>query len=259
MNVFLVPVGDGFALILTRTNSHAPDLVEKALDKTLSDLDVEYLDLYLMHWPVAPSPNGGNQIDYVDVCLPPSIIGLALTRKQTWNAMSSLPSSKVRHIGVSNFSPNQLYRLIASSGVKPTVHQMELHPYLQQRDWVKWHNDNGINITAYSPLANSNPTYGDPSDTPPLLLKNTIMREIAEKRRCTAAQVALEWGMQRGTSVIPKSGHADRIKENFKASISGLLAEDLDIIEEMGKKNLKRFNNPSDGWGIDLFGGLDDS
>lgn len=171
--------------------------------------------------------------------------------------MSSLPSNKVRHIGVSNFAPAQLYLLIASTGVKPAVHQMELHPYLQQHDWVAWHKANGINVTAYSSLANSNPTYGSPSDDPPALLKNKVMQEIAEKRRCTVAQVALEWGMHRGTSVIPKSGHADRIVENYKASSCGLLVEDLDIIEEMGKKNLKRFNNPSKGWGVSLFGGLE--
>lgn len=83
------------------------------------------------------------------------------------------------------------------------------------------------------------------------------MQEIADKRRCTVAQVALEWGMGRGTSVIPKSGHAERIVENYKASSCGLLVEDLDNLEELGKKNLKRFNNPSGGWGVGLFGGLE--
>ncbi len=171
--------------------------------------------------------------------------------------MSSLPSGKVRHIGVSNFAHTQLYRLMVSTGVKPAVHQMELHPYLQQRDWVALHEAYGINVTAYSPLANSNPTYGSPSDAPPPLLENKVMQKIADKRRCTVAQVALKWGMHRGTSVIPKSGHAERIVENYKASSCELLAEDLDIIEEMGRKNLKRFNNPSEGWGVDLFKGLE--
>ena len=171
--------------------------------------------------------------------------------------MLALPSSKVHNLGVSNFAPTQLYRLIFASGRKPTVHQMELHPYLQQRDWVAWHKANRINVTAYSPLAGSNPTYGDPDDAPPPLLKNRVMEEIAYKRNCTVAQVALEWGMGRGTSVIPKSAHADRIIENYKASTCGLLVEDLDIIEEMGKENVKRFNNPSKGWGVDLYEGLE--
>ena len=171
--------------------------------------------------------------------------------------MTSLPPTKVRHLGISNFAPVQLYDLIARSGKKPTVHQMELHPYLQQRDWVVWHKANGINVTAYSPLAGSNPTYGNPKDAPPPLLKNKVMQEIAKKRGCTVAQVALEWGMGRGTSVIPKSGHRERIVENYKASTCGLLVEDLDIIEEMGKENIKRFNNPSKGWGVDLYEGLE--
>lgn len=171
-----------------------------------------------------------------------------------------LQTSKVRQIGISNFSPHQLHHLISTSTHKPSVHQFETHPYLQQTEWVKLHQDHGINVTAYSPLANLNPTYGSPGkskDTPPSLLENKEISEIAEKRGCTNAQVALKWGMWRGTSVIPKSSHASRIQENFDALECDLEEEDYEVIREVGKTYLKRFNNPSEGWGVPLYKGLD--
>ena len=168
-----------------------------------------------------------------------------------------LAKGKVRHVGVSNFSPGQMKHLIAHSKSKPAFHQFELHPYLQQTEWVKWHKDNGINVTAYSPFANMNPIYGNPSDGPPLLLENTVVTDIALARYCTPAQVVLQWGMHRGTSVIPKSSHAERIKEDFETLRCVLREEDYEQITALGDKYTKRFNNPSKGWGVDLYEGLE--
>jgi alcohol dehydrogenase (NADP+) len=136
---------------------------------------------------------------------------------------------------------------------------MELHPYLQQSWWLALHRALGIKVTAYSPLGNSNPTYdhGKGKEYPPSLLKNEVLVEIAEKRNCTAAQLALAWGMERGTSVIPKSKHEGYIVENFEADKCLLRKGDLKKIEKLGKKFLTRFNNPSKGWGVKLFEGLD--
>ena len=168
-------------------------------------------------------------------------------------------SGKVRHIGVSNFSPAQMSRLISHSNTVPFAHQMELHPYLQQSAWVQWHQAHGIHVTAYSPLANSNPTYGDPSKSRlPALLENKAMKKIAEERNCTPATAALAWGMSRGTSVIPKSQHADRISENFGARTCDLDYESFKTLESIGARYLHRFNNPSKSWGVDLYEGLDD-
>ena len=183
---------------------------------------------------------------------------------QTWAALERLlPTGKVRHIGVSNFDSPQLTNLLSHATVKPAVHQFELHPYLQQRDFVAWHRAHGISVTAYSPLANTNPTYSTPpgkdTDAPPLLLRNNDIVEIARKRGYTSAQVALAWGIGRGTSVIPKSQHADRIRENFGALESKLQEEDLDIIKGIGERIVWRFNNPSEDWGVPLFRGLDDA
>lgn len=226
---------------------HSPSLVAPALNKTLSDLGLQYLDLYLMHWPVGKSSSSSfsYHLDYLP----------------TWTAMTALLSTGlVRHIGISNFSPAQLEELIANSDIKPAVHQMELHPYLPQEDWVRWHQRHGISVTAYSPLGNMNPTYGyrNSEEKAPLLLENEKIKRIAEKRDCTPAQVVLAWGMNRGTSVIPKSKHEEFVKENFGSRHCLLKEEDLEELRALGK-HPSRFNNPSKGWGVHLFEGLDDA
>jgi diketogulonate reductase-like aldo/keto reductase len=174
--------------------------------------------------------------------------------------MIALPKTKVRNKGISNFSPHQLRKLISSTGVTPFAHQMELHPYLQQSAWLTAHQALGISVTAYSPLANSNPIYdSSPRATPPPLLQNDLVGRIAEKRNCTPAQVALSWGIGRGTSVIPKSSHVEHIRENFAASACELKAEDLAEIKLMERDYVKRFSNPSENWGVTLFEGLEDA
>ncbi|KAL9596295.1 MAG: hypothetical protein Q9219_005890 [cf. Caloplaca sp. 3 TL-2023] len=223
---------------------HDPLLVPQALDETLADLDLDYLDLWLMHWPVS-SYRGVTKLDYIDA----------------WHAMSTLliQTPKLRHIGVSNFSPLQLKDLIEHSDTKPAVHQFETHPYLPQSSWLAAHKTLGIAVTAYSPFANTNPTYHSGKDDPPLLLTNIDMLAIAAESGCTTAQVALVWGMSRGTSVIPKSSHAERIKENYGALACKLDEGDLKRIDALSERYLRRFNNPSQDYGVKLFEGLEDS
>jgi alcohol dehydrogenase (NADP+) len=186
--------------------------------------------------------------------------------------MVSLPKSRVLDIGVSNFSPLQLRNLIGETRVKPAVHQMELHPYLQQEAWIAANRALGISITAYSPLGNSNPTYHSflsspvsffssllnlKGQSPPPLLENEVLKDIAQQRNCTPAQVALKWGMGRGTSVIPKSSHEEWIRENYESQRCLLRLEDLVRLKGVGSKWMTRFNNPSKNWGVKLFDGLD--
>ncbi|KAL8767867.1 MAG: hypothetical protein Q9209_005759 [Squamulea sp. 1 TL-2023] len=224
---------------------HDPGLVEEALSQTLHDLGLDYLDLWLMHWPVGNPPGTGKtELDYLPA----------------WHAMEKIhKTGKVRNIGVSNFSPAQLKDIIENSDTKPSVHQMEIHPYLPQSKWIKYHNKLGIAVTAYSPFANTNPTYTPGDEDPPFLLTNTEMLAVAAERECTTAQVALAWGWNRGYSVIPKSSHENHIKENFKAYDCHLENDDFDRIDKISKQYLKRFNNPSKGYGVKLFGGLEDA
>lgn len=225
------------------SHSHAPDQVEEAIDQTLSDLGLDHIDLYHMHWPVA-STSSGNEVNFID----------------TWNAMIQLlDTGKTRHIGVSNFSPAQLETLLNSTAHAPSVHQMELHPYLQQNDWIAFHEAHDIHVTAYSPLAGSNPTYDGNPGMGPQLLENEDIIKIGKKRNCTPAQVALAWGMSRGTSVIPKSAHKKRISENFDSPRCELKKHDYETIADIGSKYTHRYNNPSKGWGVKLYQGLEDS
>ena len=172
-----------------------------------------------------------------------------------------LETGKVRHIGVSNFSPNQLRNLIRNSKTTPAVHQFETHPYLQQHDWIQWQQNLGIDVTAYSPLANLNPVYSgrDDDNTPPSLLENGIINGIAQARGCTPAQVALKWGTIRRTSVIPKSSHADWIREDAHSLECELEFEDFHQITEIEREHLKRYSNPGRNWGVELYDGLDDA
>ncbi|KAL9607909.1 MAG: hypothetical protein Q9167_007230 [Letrouitia subvulpina] len=224
-----------------RNVNHGPAKAIEDLENTLSDLGLEHLDLYLMHWPVAKS-QGKSYIEYLD----------------TWYAMEKfLEAGKTRYIGVSNFSPVQLRDLIAHSNTKPAVHQFETHPYLQQTEWLHWHQEHGIHVTAFSPLGNLNPAYD--SSSLPLLVKNSVVQTIAEKRECTPAQVILKWGISRGNSVIPKASKLNHIEENYGTLKCGITENDRDEIDSLRKRYVKRFNNPSEMWGVPLYEGLEDA
>lgn len=199
-----------------------------------------------MHWPVAKGSDGSNAIDYLE----------------TWHAMEALlETGRVRHIGVSNFDADQLRDILAHSKTLPYAHQFELHPYLPQTDFVAAHKKHGVRVTAYSPLGNTNPTYtasrkGHAAQAVPPLLENPVLKRIAKHRGCTPAQAALAWGMARGTAVIPKATSAEHIEEDFDAYKCDLKEKDFKALASLP---VKRFNNPSGSWGVELFRGLQDA
>jgi alcohol dehydrogenase (NADP+) len=225
-------------------DAHAPDKVRPALEKTLRDLGVEYLDLYLMHWPVAQLPVTPGEKPKLDKNV--SIL-------DTWHAMEELvDAGLVKNIGISNFAKWQVQEILEGARIRPAAHEFETHPYLQQSSFVEWNQKQGIQVIAYSPLGNINPIYH--SDLPPTL-ENPFYVDLAKSYNATPAQLILAWGIQRGTVVIPKSVHEDRIVENLGALKIRISDEDIKAIAAQDKK--ARFNNPSKGWGVHLFSDLD--
>lgn len=228
-------------------SNHRPSLVRKGIEKTLSELNTTHLDLYLMHWPVAfiPDAPGGRTVIDQDTFL-----------LDTWHAMEDLVRNNLtRYIGISNFSPRQIDQIIKECEICPFAHEFETHPYLQQREFVEWHVENGIEVIAYSPFGNLNPTYDGTHDDLPSILEDEFWVKLAERKGCSVPQAVLAWERQRGTSVIPKSVHAKYIEQNFGSLSVKLTEKEMAQIAEQDKK--ARFNDPSKGWGVELFEGLD--
>ncbi|CAG9132990.1 unnamed protein product [Plutella xylostella] len=213
---------------------HRPDLVEGAMRQTLANLQLEYLDLYLIHWPQAykedgplfPTDSEGkiqfSEVDYVD----------------TWRAMEPLVSrGLVRSIGISNFNSKQVERLLKTATVKPVVNQVECHPYLNQSRLKAFCEARGIKLTAYSPLGSPDRPWARPGE--PLLLEDPKLKSIADRLRKTPAQILIRYQIDRGVIVIPKSVTRSRIASNFDVFDFKLSAEDLKLIDSFN--NDERF------------------
>ncbi|KAI1382395.1 Aldo/keto reductase [Hypoxylon crocopeplum] len=221
---------------------HRPDEATAAIQKSISDLGVKYLDLYLMHWPVAFVPGEGTKLDE----------GTSIF--DTWRAMENLVRANLtRHIGISNFAKKDVEAIMGMCVICPYAHEFETHPYLQQQDFVDFHKEIGVKVIAYSPLANTNPTYH--SDIKPIM-ENPFWKDLAHKKNATVAQTVLAWGLQRGTVVIPKSVHEQYIHENQGALEISFTDDEMKDIGAQDKK--ARMNNPGKGWGVELFADLDD-
>lgn len=222
--------------------AHRPSDVKPAIKKTLKDLHLDYLDLYLMHWPVALDPTkSGTHLDKT------------VSINETWAAMEDLVRSNLtRGIGISNFALHDVKSLLANCSIRPAAHEFETHPYLQQSSFVEYHSQEGIPVIAYSPLANTNPTYHSKI---PSILTDPYFVQLAKLKGATPAQVILAWGMKRGTIVIPKSVHEKRIVEDLGSLDVDLTDADMKNIALLDKK--LRLNDPSEGWGVKLFSDLD--
>jgi diketogulonate reductase-like aldo/keto reductase len=173
-----------------------------AFERSLSELQLDYVDLYLIHWP---APARGLYVD-------------------TWRALLSLKAAgSVRAVGVSNFLPEHLDRLIEEEGVVPAINQVELHPRLQQPELRAAHVERGIVTEAWSPLAKGG------------LMDDPVIQKVAARVERTPAQVILRWHLQLGTVVIPKSSNPARIRENLDILSFELREADMDAIRTLDR------------------------
>jgi 2,5-diketo-D-gluconate reductase A len=193
---------DVFVTSKLNNGFHARDAALKAFDASLEALGFDYLDLFLIHWPL---PAVGNFVE-------------------TWQALEEIhKTGRVRAIGVSNFQPEHIRRLLDQTDTVPAVNQIEAHPYLTQNDVRAFDFDNDIATEAWSPLAQG------------LVLKDPVIGKIADSLGKTAAQVTLRWHIQRGDIVFPKSITHSRVVENFEIFDFELTADDLATITALNR------------------------
>ncbi|KAF9100537.1 hypothetical protein BGX29_006511 [Mortierella sp. GBA35] len=220
-------------------NSHRPEEVLPALETSLKNLGLDYVDLYLMHWPIAfksgPAPvarDENNNLLFEDVDI-----------TTTYQAMEKLvETGKTKAIGVSNYSIKNLEKILKVAKIVPAANQVELHPENPQWELLEFCKAKGIHLTAYSPLGST--------DSP--LIKREEISKIAAKHNTNNANVLIAWGQQRGTSVIPKSVTESRIISNFKDI--ELDQEDLQTLKSLiDGKAPHRYCDPKEFWGIEIF------
>lgn len=234
-------------------NYHAPENVVKAINKVLSDLQLDYVDVFYIHFPIAQKfvpieekypPGfycGKNGWEFEDVPL-----------AVTWAAMEKLvEKGKTKSIGISNFNGALIQDLLRGCKIKPQFLQIEHHPYLVQPRLIKYAQDNDITVVAYS-------SFGPQSflelDVPEAkgavsLFQHDLIKTIASKHKVSAGKVLLRWATQRGLVVIPKSNKKERLIENFHINDFDLSSKEVEEISKLDKH--LRFNDPWT-WGAEI-------
>ena len=207
-------------------DGHREADVRPALEATLRDLQLDHLDLYLMHWPVAHRPG------VLRPEAPEDFLSLdEVPLVETWRGLEAAQRAGLcRHIGVSNFSVPKLRALREQADQAPEMNQIELHPYLQQRGQLEDARANGMALTAYSPLGSFDRPDTMKAEDEPVLLEDAAIGAIAARLDASPAQVLIRWALQRGTAVIPKTTRPERMRENLAAAALELTADDMAAI-----------------------------
>ncbi|MHA7820015.1 MAG: aldo/keto reductase [Erythrobacter sp.] len=227
---------------------HAPEHVEEACRKSLADLQLDYLDLYLIHFPIA--------LEYVPIderyppewlhdpdAAKPVMKRAAVPLHQTWMAMETLvDKGLVNRIGVCNYNSALIHDLMTYARVKPAMLQIEAHPYLAQEKLIRCASSYGIDVTAFSPLGAQSYFELGMADAGESLLGAAPVMVAAEAHGKSPAQVLLRWGVQRGTAVVPKTSKPERMRENLAIFDFELSAVEMAAISTLDQN--RRFNDP---------------
>ena len=204
-------------------NRHKKDDIQPAFEITLKDLTLDYIDLYLIHWPVVLQ----NQASYAQQSS--DLISLSeIPLTQTWQGLIDLKEKGLtKHIGVSNFSIKKVNQITEESGIVPEVLQIELHPFLQQQKILNFAQEKGIFLTGYCPLGSADRPAVRILENEPKLFQQQVILDIAKDKDISPAQVILAWAVNRGTSVIPKSVNPERLKQNLEAADIELSTQEM--------------------------------
>jgi D-xylose reductase len=227
---------------------HAREHVRPAVERTLRDLRLDHLDLYLIHFPIAQAfvpfeerypPGWLHDPDATEQGMKFANVPLA----ETWGAMEELVhAGLVRHVGVCNYGTALLRDLLSYARIRPAVLQVELHPYLTQEKLLRFCRESGVAVTAFSPLGAQSYFSLNMAHADEAVLDRAVIREAARRHGKTPAQVLLRWGVQRGTAVVPKTARPGRLAENLALFDFELSAEEMREIGGLDRG--RRFNDP---------------
>lgn len=229
---------------------HRPEHVRAACERSLRDLQLDDLDLYLIHFPIALK-----FVPFEDRYPPewffdpnadsPRLEPDAVPIHETWQAMEELvEAGLVNEIGVCNFGVSLLRDLLASAKIPPAVLQVELHPYLTQEKLLRFCHESGIAVTGFSPLGAQSYFALNMAEQDESVLESGPVRQIAEAHGRTPAQVVLRWAVQRGTAVVPKTSRIERMRENLAIDDFSLTDDQMAAISALNRN--RRFNDPGD-------------
>jgi len=210
---------------------HARKDVVPALRKALQRLRLDYLDLFLVHWPIAFEPGKNDSPNGIVYAAPDKY-----PIEDTWKGMEECVALELtKHIGVSNFSITKIKALLDKAQIPPEMNQVELHPFLSQMALVEYCHDRHIHVTAYAPLGSKDRPDELMKQGEADLLGNPVILDISLRSGMTPAQVLIRWSIERGISVIPKSVHPERIRQNFYSTNFSMGSGDMEAIASLDR------------------------